>query len=35
MLSGAVLFLIFGIVYGYEFYNFVDEPLVIGTPTIA
>ncbi|GAA5903708.1 putative ribosome biosynthesis protein GDT1 [Sporobolomyces salmoneus] len=34
MLSGAVLFLIFGIVYGYEFYNFVDEPLSIGlTPS--
>ncbi|GAA5986894.1 hypothetical protein JCM5350_000355 [Sporobolomyces pararoseus] len=34
MLSGAVLFLIFGIVYGYEFYNFVEEPLVL-PPTTA
>ncbi|GAA6010342.1 hypothetical protein JCM11491_006276 [Sporobolomyces phaffii] len=32
MLSGAVLFLIFGVVYGYEFYNFVDEPLAAGLP---
>ncbi|GAA5828663.1 hypothetical protein JCM3766R1_003777 [Sporobolomyces carnicolor] len=30
MLSGAVLFLIFGIVYSYEFYVFVDEvPTVV------
>ncbi|GAA5825592.1 hypothetical protein JCM10212_006215 [Sporobolomyces blumeae] len=29
MLSGAVLFLIFGVVYGYEFWTFVEEPLVI------
>lgn len=33
MLSGAVLFLIFGIVYGYEFWTFVEEPLVIDIPT--
>lgn len=33
MLSGAVLFLIFGLVYSYEAWTWVDEPLdlVIGS----
>ncbi|GAA5929410.1 putative ribosome biosynthesis protein GDT1 [Sporobolomyces koalae] len=34
MLSGAVLFLIFGVAYGYEFWTFVDEPIQIPSTVV-